>query len=94
VVASDYAAVETSAPAALATAGTGDVLAGIIAALLAQGLSPTDAATLGVRLHTKAALAAVDALTPFALNARDLIDYLPHAAAELIALKKGESVHD
>ncbi|NQZ77548.1 MAG: NAD(P)H-hydrate dehydratase, partial [Ekhidna sp.] len=35
----------------LATAGSGDVLAGIIGALLAQGLAPSDALKLGVYLH-------------------------------------------
>ena len=40
---------------ALAAAGSGDVLAGAIAALLAQGLSPADAARLGVWLHSRAA---------------------------------------
>ncbi|HRE31066.1 MAG TPA: NAD(P)H-hydrate dehydratase [Candidatus Berkiella sp.] len=41
---------------ALATAGTGDVLAGLIGGLLAQGLTPMQAALLGVSTHTKAAL--------------------------------------
>ena len=36
---------------ALATGGTGDVLAGTIGSLLAQGLAPFDAARLGVYLH-------------------------------------------
>jgi NAD(P)H-hydrate repair Nnr-like enzyme with NAD(P)H-hydrate dehydratase domain len=36
---------------ALATAGTGDVLTGIIAALLARGLPPLDAASVGAYLH-------------------------------------------
>jgi hydroxyethylthiazole kinase-like uncharacterized protein yjeF len=39
----------------LATAGTGDVLAGAIGAYLAQGLSPLDAATVGAYLHGRAA---------------------------------------
>jgi NAD(P)H-hydrate epimerase len=40
--------------AALATAGTGDVLAGLIGALLAQGVQPFEAACLGVYLHGRA----------------------------------------
>jgi ADP-dependent NAD(P)H-hydrate dehydratase / NAD(P)H-hydrate epimerase len=39
---------------ALAVAGSGDVLAGIIGALLAQGLAPDDAALAGVELHQRA----------------------------------------
>jgi NAD(P)H-hydrate epimerase len=77
------AAEDSHGPSALATAGSGDVLAGIIAALLAQGLSPYDGATLGVRLQAKAALAGVDALTALCLNARDLVDFLPDAVREL-----------
>ncbi len=48
------AAFERAAPC-LATAGSGDVLSGIIAGLLAQGLHPMDAAGTGAWLHTEAA---------------------------------------
>jgi hydroxyethylthiazole kinase-like uncharacterized protein yjeF len=63
----------------LATAGTGDVLAGVIGGLLAQGIEPSAAAEAGVYLHGLAGdLAAVE-FTQAGLIASDVIDFLPKA---------------
>ena len=76
------AAISPFANPALATAGTGDVLAGAVAGLLAQGLDPMDAASLGVYLHGAAAeIAASDGLA--GLLASDLLPALPRAIAAL-----------
>ena len=58
---------------ALATAGTGDVLTGVIASFLAQGLSPLDAAALGACAHGAAAVSG----HRVGLVASDLLDLLP-----------------
>jgi hydroxyethylthiazole kinase-like uncharacterized protein yjeF len=68
---------------ALATAGTGDVLAGAIAGLLAQGLAPFDAATLGVYLHSAAGRLVRDELGDMGALAGDLLPRLPLAIRAL-----------
>ncbi len=57
--------------AALATAGTGDVLAGTIGGFLAQGLSPLDAAICGVHVGARAAERAADAVGEYGMVAPD-----------------------
>lgn len=76
--------INTSGTPALATAGTGDVLAGMIGALLAQGLSPLRAGALGAYLHGRAGEAAAEALTPVCVTAEDLPEYIPAAVADLL----------
>lgn len=78
------AVINTSGTPALATAGTGDVLAGVIGALLAQGLTPLEAGALGAYLHGRAGEAAAADLTPLCVTAEDVPDYLPAAVAELL----------
>lgn len=68
----------------LATAGTGDVLAGMIAGLLAQGMRPFDAASAAVYLHTIAAelVAQEMHLGRTGLLASDLLVQIPRAMAD------------
>ena len=67
------------ANAALAKGGTGDVLAGFIGGLIAQGLKPSLAASVGVYIHGKVGeLVSIDK-TAFSLLPQDLILYLPRA---------------
>ncbi len=61
----------------LASAGTGDVLAGAIAGLLAQGLALFDAATLGVYLHSQAGEIVKSRLGDTGMIATDLLPVLP-----------------
>jgi NAD(P)H-hydrate epimerase len=74
------------ANAGLASAGTGDVLAGAIAGLLAQGLSLFDAASLGVFLHARAGEKVRQELGDAGMLASDLLPELPRVIKELRGL--------
>ena len=68
---------------ALAAAGTGDTLAGLIAGLLAQGLAPDDAAILGVWIGARAAELASAEIGILPLTAGDLPRFIGQAIVEL-----------
>ena len=71
-------AVNAAGTPALATAGTGDVLSGLIAALLAKGLDAFTAACLGALAHVLAGRAAAERVGVDHVMAGDVIDALPH----------------
>jgi len=72
-------AVNTTGNPGMATGGSGDVLTGLITALVCQHLEPFDAARLGVHLHGLAGDLAAKKLGQVSLIAGDLIRYLPEA---------------
>ena len=69
---------------ALAKAGSGDVLAGMIAGLLAQGMECYEASKLGVYLHSVAGEIASEELTEYSVLASNLIDYIPKAIKTIL----------
>ncbi len=72
------------ANSALATAGTGDVLAGVIAGLLAQGVPTLDAASLGVYVHAMAAESARELQGAAGMLASDLLGEIGPAIVNLL----------
>lgn len=84
--------IAADAPPSLASAGTGDVLAGTIGAFLAQGVAPVDAAALAVYVGMRAARRVERTMGTLGLVASDLP---PAIAQELAALENGgESERD
>lgn len=69
----------------MATGGSGDVLTGVIAALMGQGLSAFDAAALGAWVHGRAGDIAAAKLGQIALTSADLADHLSFAFKEIEA---------
>ncbi|HWW52329.1 MAG TPA: NAD(P)H-hydrate dehydratase, partial [Acidimicrobiales bacterium] len=76
-----------SGDARLATAGTGDVLSGVIGAFLAAGVSPLAAAALAAHMHGRAACLG----PPVGLLAGDVSELLPAALVAARAVARGES---
>ena len=69
--------------AGMATAGSGDVLTGILTGLLARGYKPQDACIVGVYLHGLAGDLAAQDLGEESLTAGDIVNYLPQAFKRL-----------
>ncbi|MEP0368868.1 MAG: NAD(P)H-hydrate dehydratase [Cyclobacteriaceae bacterium] len=69
--------------AGMATAGSGDVLTGVVSSLLAQGYEPTDALKLAVYVHGTAGDLAKKKVGEFGLIASDIIEHLPMAFLQL-----------
>jgi len=67
----------------MATGGSGDVLTGVVAALLGQGLAPLDAARLGVHIHGLAGDLAAQVDGEVSLTPVDLVEALPLAFQQL-----------
>lgn len=71
--------INTTGNSGMATAGSGDVLTGMIAAFIAQGLSAFNAAKYGAVLHGKAGDLAAKNKTRLSMIASDIIEYIPKA---------------
>jgi len=79
---------------ALATAGSGDILTGIITGLLAQGYEPKNAAIFGVYLHGKTADIAVQETSYETFTATSILDYLADAILDLFNQEKIEEENE
>ena len=75
----------TTGNSGMASAGSGDVLTGVILSLLAQGYTAQDAAVLGVALHAAAGDLAAEELSPEAMTSADMAARLGFAFKALRA---------
>ncbi|MDH4224113.1 MAG: NAD(P)H-hydrate dehydratase [Deltaproteobacteria bacterium] len=78
--------INTTGDSGLATAGTGDVLTGVIGGLLAQGVDPLDAALAGVHLHGMSRDCQKQEITDAFFSARDLLGGINTALKQLGAV--------
>jgi ADP-dependent NAD(P)H-hydrate dehydratase len=76
-------AVNTTGNPGMGTGGSGDVLTGVITALVCQGLKPFEAAHLGAHVHGLAGDLAAQQLGQVAMTAADLLRFLPAAFQSL-----------
>jgi NAD(P)H-hydrate epimerase len=79
----DHIYVSSMGNPGMATAGSGDVLTGIIAGLIAQGLSVNEAAYAGAFIHGLAGDLATESKTEMGLIASDIMDFIPEALKAL-----------
>jgi hydroxyethylthiazole kinase-like uncharacterized protein yjeF len=86
VVEGERAAVNSTGNVALATAGTGDVLSGVIGALLSRGMEPYEASRAGAWAHGRAAelWLGKTGWPAESMVATDLVDHLPPAFGEIL----------
>ena len=83
IITNDMIYIMDRGPSLLATAGTGDVLSGILVSLLSQGYSRLEASILGTYLHAEAANYYMNNISKDGMTASDLINCIPHAFNEL-----------
>lgn len=76
--------INKSGCSALAKAGSGDVLTGMITGLLAQTNNPFNSAILGVYLHGLAGDIAAESLTEYGVLASDLLNFIPSAIKKIL----------
>ena len=75
--------INTNSSSFLSTAGTGDVLSGILVSLLSQGYSRLETSILGTYLHAEAANYYMNNISKDGMTASDLIDCIPYAFNKL-----------
>jgi len=83
IITKDIIYIMDTGPSILATAGTGDVLSGILISLLSQGYSRIEASILGTYLHAEAANYYLENISKEGLTASDLIKCIPYAFNKL-----------
>jgi NAD(P)H-hydrate epimerase len=76
----------------MATAGSGDVLTGVIAGLLAQGASPVEAAVAGVYVHGMAGDLGAEVKGKMGLIAGDILESVPEALKRLSEVRSNEGL--
>jgi len=79
IITEDTIYIMDKGPSSLATAGSGDVLSGILVSLLSQGYGRLEASILGTYLHAEAANYYMNNISKDGMTASDLIECIPHA---------------
>jgi len=92
IINKNYVYIIDNGPSLLSTAGTGDVLSGIIASLMSQGYTPKNSCILGTYLHGESAKYYMNNISTSGMTASDLIECIPFAFNKLRKIK--ENVED